>query len=99
MRLIDADLLIDELEKRVRTPRSTMEIVRDIIPMVKEQPTAYDVDKVVEELESKKDYYYNEMKKVENDTNYFSGHYFDESYNKRIALNEAIEIVKRGGIK
>lgn len=50
MRLIDADLLIDELEKRIRTTRSTMEIVRDIIPMVEEQPTAYDVDKVLEEI-------------------------------------------------
>jgi hypothetical protein len=44
MRLIDADLLIDELEKRIRTPRSTMEIVRDIIPMVKRQPTVTNAD-------------------------------------------------------
>lgn len=39
MRPIDSDLLIDDLEKRIRTQRSTMEIVRDIIPMVERQPT------------------------------------------------------------
>jgi nitrogen regulatory protein PII len=50
MRLINADLLIDELEKKIRTPRSTMEIVRDIIPMVKRQPTAFDVDKLIENI-------------------------------------------------
>jgi CII-binding regulator of phage lambda lysogenization HflD len=49
-RLIDANSLIEELEKRVRTQRSTMEIVRDIIPMVQRQPTTYDVDKVVKEI-------------------------------------------------
>jgi hypothetical protein len=48
MRLIDSDLLIDELEKRVRTPRSTMEIVRDIIPMVKRQPTVSNTDIIKE---------------------------------------------------
>jgi hypothetical protein len=61
--------------------------------------TAYNVDKVVEELKSKRDYYYHEMKKAENDTDYFSGNYFDELHNKAIALNEAIDIVKRGGIE
>lgn len=42
-RLIDADVLIAELEKRVRTKRSTMEIVRDIIPIVRRQPPMSDV--------------------------------------------------------
>jgi hypothetical protein len=51
-RLIDAEHLIKELKKRIRTPRSTMEIARDIIPLVKSQPTAYDVGKVIKQLES-----------------------------------------------
>jgi hypothetical protein len=51
MRLIDADLLIDELEKRIRTTRSTMEIVRDIIPMVEEQPTVSNADIIKEFLQ------------------------------------------------
>lgn len=49
-RLIDADLLVTEIKKRIRTPRSTMEILRDIIPVIDNQPTAYDVDVVVEQL-------------------------------------------------
>jgi hypothetical protein len=39
MRPIDADLLISNLNKRIKTQRSTMEIIRDIIPMINEQPT------------------------------------------------------------
>lgn len=50
MRLIDADVLIEEFEMRVRTTRSTMEIIRDVIPLVQRQKTVYDVDKIVEEL-------------------------------------------------
>jgi hypothetical protein len=65
MRLIDADELIEELKKRVKTKRSTMEILRDIIPMIENQPTAEeswnpaneppDNDRVI--LVSFKDYY------------------------------------------
>ena len=36
--MIDEKKLIEELQKRVRTPRSTMEIIRDIIPLVEKQP-------------------------------------------------------------
>ena len=36
--MIDEKKLIEELQKRIRTPRSTMEIVRDIIPLVEMQP-------------------------------------------------------------
>lgn len=36
--MIDEELLIKELNFRVRTPRSTMEIIRDIIPLVEMQP-------------------------------------------------------------
>lgn len=36
--MIDENKLIEELQKRVRTPRGTMEIIRDIIPLVKKQP-------------------------------------------------------------
>lgn len=36
--MIDEKILIEELKYRVRTPRSTMEILRDIIPLVEMQP-------------------------------------------------------------
>ena len=48
---------------------------------IKEQPTAYDVDKVVEELE---------LHSFELGTDTLPVHY--------VRLNEAIEIVKQGGV-
>lgn len=36
--LISRSELIDRLKRRIRTPRSTMEIIRDIIPLVEIQP-------------------------------------------------------------
>lgn len=36
--MIDEKKLIEELKKRVRTKRSTMEILRDIIPLINGQP-------------------------------------------------------------
>jgi hypothetical protein len=35
--LIDEIVLIEELKKRVKTKRSTMEILRDIIPLIEQQ--------------------------------------------------------------
>lgn len=82
MRLIDADLLVNELNKRVRTPRSTMEIIRDIIPSIEMQETAYDIDKVIEQLKT------DSSAKL-----YGSGN----SNNYLISLEKAIEIIKAGG--
>ena len=59
-------------------------------------PTAYDVDKVVEHLEEERDYCYKEMEKEKENTNYFSGHIFEEYHNQGMAYNKAIEIVKSG---
>lgn len=50
MRLIDADELLETVSKRIKSKRSTMEIVRDIIPMIDAQPTAYDVDEVLHQI-------------------------------------------------
>ena len=55
--------------------------VKDIKTIIKEQPTAYDVDKVVEELE---------LHSFELGTDTLPVHY--------VRLNEAIEIVKQGGV-
>lgn len=54
--MIDERMLIDELKFRVRTPRSTMEILRDIIPLVEMQPKIKDEeirDKVIDEFYEK----------------------------------------------
>lgn len=52
MRLIDADKLIDYFYYGINDrPVIDGYIDRKIIDIIKEQPTAYDVDKVVEKLE------------------------------------------------
>lgn len=48
MRLIDADALIEDLDGSM--------FYSDAIPFVEDAPTAYDVDKVVEELEQPNNY-------------------------------------------
>lgn len=39
MKLIDADLLKSRLLKRIRTKRSTMEILKDIFPLIDNMPS------------------------------------------------------------
>lgn len=59
-RLIDADKLIEDLQSQMEfdkyTPNSTEAMINLetllFIDKIKEQPTAYDVDKVVEELKT-----------------------------------------------
>lgn len=72
MRLIDAD----KLRKEIHMSYSDDLGIREVI---NEQPTAYDVDKVVEQMEE----YVKESSNVD--------------YN--MAMIEAIEIVKSGGIE
>ena len=74
MRLIDADDLIKQLEEGVWN---------SAVEEVKNQPTAYDVDAVVRELEEAKFVCYMEDDK--------------EASGYNDGLNEAIKIVKRGG--
>ena len=55
--------------------------IKDVKTIIKEQPTAYDIDKVVEELE---------LHSFELGTDSLPVHY--------VRLNDAIEIVKQGGV-
>lgn len=75
-RLIDADKLIEDVLNSMPTG-SARGVFRAFI---EEQPTAFDVDKVVEALE--KESYYTDI----------------ETDREVVNLNEAIEIVKAGGI-
>jgi hypothetical protein len=59
MRLIDADLLLPQIgnrydEKKDIVPDNLAEGFVQMEKLIKEQPTAYDVDKVVEKLKSEK---------------------------------------------
>lgn len=56
MRLIDADKVIEHLEKVIKDNPYFVNAayIRGVQEVIKEQPTAYDVDKVVEQLEELK---------------------------------------------
>ena len=100
MRLIDADKLEEAINSSLNTGRETFspEIIREAID---EQPTAFDVDKVVEQME--------ELKKAEQnrpdncDENGFGDgeQIYDDgrSQGRFEAFGEAIEIVKGGGVE
>ena len=96
-RLIDADKLIKYIEKsRKENPHIDIKIASNhnfehfhFIKLVNEQPTAYDVDKVIEQLE--KSHFHTES------TFDDDGCCNDDS-EEVVNLNEAIEIVRRGGM-
>lgn len=52
MRIINADKFKDTISKRIRTNRSTMEIVRDILPAIDEQTTVFDADDMLDQIQS-----------------------------------------------
>lgn len=84
-RLIDADKLIDKLKEYTRTNNCEFNgACRSIIEIVKQQPIAFDVDKVVSELA-----------KLQEKANNF--YYLDnDSMIKADTYKTAIEIVERG---
>ena len=100
-RLIDADALLEQYNLKDATKYgnkdaeqqahsySTM-MLYEIADMIEDAPTAYNVDKVVEELEENASRY---TKKYA--TPYGNNGYRDT---KAISIHKAIEIVKRGGV-
>ena len=99
MRLIDADKLIEELTiKAVSKDAHIISIANEVVNFVNNQPTAYDIDKVVEELEERTDFlkgctkYGNENAEQQ-----------AESYSTMMVyevaelIDDLIEIVKAGG--
>ena len=94
-RLIDADKLLEETRRDRDYARKNgfldMYYERQVlIDRIKAQPTAYDIDKVVEELEENASRY---TKKYT--TPYGNNGYRDT---KAISIHKAIEIVKQGGV-
>ena len=89
MRLIDADTLIKNLSYLYTKNHIPVDMrAKEILTTIMEQPTAYDVDKVVEEL-------YEERTEI-----LLSNDYECEIINYCIDnFDKAIEIVKQGGIR
>lgn len=84
MRLIDADKVIDHLEKVKKESRSLVDVAHIIgfQSVIDAQPTAYDVDKVVSELQDK-----------------LFERYGNSGMGGELVVNldDAVKIVKRGG--
>ena len=106
MNLIDADKLFEVIEKlnlelfeefkcadsgvtKIISNAQMYIICESVLPRIKQQPTAFDVDKVVIELE--KSHFHTES------TFDDDGCCNDDS-EEVVNLNEAIEIVRKGGI-
>ena len=85
MRLIDADKLLNKIDAYMCGSQDVM-FVKELI---KKQPTAFDVEKVVSELE--KSHFHT-------DATFDDDGCCNDDSEEVVNLNEAIEIVKRGGI-
>ena len=78
IRLIDADKLLNRIAELFRN--DDLYLVGKFIGLIEQQPTAFNVEKVVEQLE--KESYYIDI----------------ETDREVVNLNEAIEIVRKGGV-
>lgn len=88
MRLIDADELINILEWNKGREKDALVSINSLIKLIGERPTAYDVDKVIEEIEE-----WTARVNVINDNSGKVGQV------DVIGSNKAIKIVEGGGIK
>lgn len=103
-RLIDADLLEEAIREYFKSHVTDSSCIvdgvdcnADICRIVKEQPTAFDVEEVVKQLESIKEKEYGVCSDEDcGYCKYFSRcRYGNMAY--MLTLDKAIEIVKRGG--
>ena len=67
-----------------------------VLRIISEQPTAYDPDKVVEQLEDEKEFAYADFDEYVNEVCPYLDAEYDDLFNE--GLERAIEIVKGGGI-
>lgn len=83
MRLIDADALKKDL-KSVTLSNGTLVNTNAVLYLLEEYPTAYDVDKVVEQLEDRSEEYNSGVRL--------------HGKPEEMLTDDAIEIVKGGGV-
>lgn len=92
MRLIDADDFIKKFSYAEANTEEENTMCATVRRMVKEQPTAFDVEKVLEQLEEEREQSYEDFE------SYAEEHGVDNDYEDWffLGLVRAIEIVKRG---
>ena len=96
-RLIDADKFLDFIKSELKQDRTDEKHLENIICVLENLPTAFDVDKVVKQLEeqiSKHDLLFNKYVKDKDKSCSWS----ISELNKIRGLLEAIDVVKAGGI-
>ena len=86
MRLIDEEKLMEDIQKTITEKSSTI----DWMNLIYRQPTAYDVDKVVDELKKQAEKYRNAEKM--ND-----GHQIGVLAFEALGFEKSIKIVRAGG--
>ena len=101
MRLIDADALINKLKRNSIFEKITDSRGMNTIEIIEEQPTAYDVDDVVANLEYLKEKCEEDMRYYEEKSwkDHVSHTNYDLFFMKSDCLEDVIEIVKRGGVE
>lgn len=80
MRLIDADKLMDSLKGNM-----LIDVTTELENEIAQQPTAFDKEKVIEELRAERNPIYREDGSLMSDRTY-------------ISIDNAIEIVEKGGL-
>ena len=106
MRLIDADTLIKKLSYLYTKNHIPVDMrAKEILTTIMEQPTAYNIDKVVEEIKTLKEEALGEYNMGEYNLDNNIGNSISENYRKDMnegrcfAYDDAIEIVKQGDIR
>ena len=89
MRLIDADKLLSYIDRVKNSGLGKQKTIEYITKYISNMPTAFDVDKVVVQLEES--YFITE-------STFDDDGWCNDDSEEVVNLNEAIEIVKRGGI-
>lgn len=93
MRLIDADVLIKAIQQHMVKINSLFEEEKTVVEIIDAQPTAYDVEKVVAELEEMQVKAEKDMQLSDNvaEANTYGG--------MMLAYGLAIPIVEKGGVE
>ena len=93
MRLIDADAFLERFEAMCETKTDSV-IAMVLRGALVDEPTAYDVDKVVEQLEELGQ----KMSESKSIQKYGKSSPANHRYYKAVSVKRAIEIVKGGGV-
>lgn len=86
MRLIDADELINIIEWNKGRKEDVFASANGFINLIKERPTAYDVDKVIKQLTVLKEHYHKCC-------------LVDYNEGAEVGITEALAIVQAGGVE